>query len=66
MASIIVKGMSCEHCRKAVTEAIAKVPGVRDVSVDLHSGKAEWQGDESPATVQAAKDAVVAVGFDIA
>lgn len=66
MASIIVKGMSCGHCKAAVTEAIAKIPGVSDVLVDLQSGKAEWKGDASPATVKAIKDAVTAVGFDVA
>ena len=64
MASILVQGMSCGHCKKAVAEAIAKIPGVSDVRVDLETGKVEWQGDASPASVQAAKDAVVALGFE--
>ena len=65
MAAIIVSGMSCDHCRRSVTEAIAKIPGVSDVSVDLATGKASWQGDESPATVQAVKTAVQNIGFDV-
>lgn len=36
-----VKGMTCQHCRMAVEGAISKVPGVRDVKVDLARGTAE-------------------------
>ncbi len=65
MAAITVTGMSCEHCRRSVTEAISKVPGVSAVSVDLSTGKASWQGDESPAAVEAARAAVRHIGFDV-
>jgi len=30
-----VPGMSCEHCRTAVTGEVEQVPGVRGVDVDL-------------------------------
>lgn len=33
-----VKGMTCGHCVKSVTEELTKVDGVSDVSVDLESG----------------------------
>lgn len=33
-----VTGMTCEHCRRAVTEEIAAVDGVETVTVDLASG----------------------------
>ena len=33
-----VAGMSCEHCRAAVADAISHIPGVDTVSVDLDSG----------------------------
>ncbi|MDR3149876.1 MAG: copper ion binding protein, partial [Oscillospiraceae bacterium] len=28
-------GMSCEHCVKAIREAVGTLPGVSDVAVDL-------------------------------
>ena len=31
----VVAGMSCSHCRTAVIEEVAKVPGVASVEVDL-------------------------------
>jgi copper ion binding protein len=36
--SFQVTGMTCDHCRRAVTEEIGRVPGVRAVDVDLPSG----------------------------
>ena len=33
-----VTGMTCAHCRRAVTEEIAAVAGVGSVTVDLASG----------------------------
>jgi copper chaperone len=37
MAKTIIKvdGMSCEHCVKAVTNAVTALPGVTGVQVDL-------------------------------
>ena len=66
MPEIQVKGMSCDHCRKSVTEAVANVPGVKDVQVDLASGKASWQDADaaSPVPVDAVKKAVNAIGFE--
>jgi len=33
-----VRGMTCEHCRRAVTEEISAVAGVESVTVDLATG----------------------------
>jgi copper chaperone CopZ len=33
-----VTGMTCEHCRRAVTQEIAAVDGIQSVDVDLASG----------------------------
>ena len=34
----VVTGMTCSHCVNAVTEEVAGIPGVTEVSVDLVSG----------------------------
>jgi copper chaperone CopZ len=33
-----VPGMTCEHCRRAVTEEISAVAGVESVTVELATG----------------------------
>ena len=40
-----ISGMTCENCRRHVTEALASLPGARDVSVDLASGRAIVRSD---------------------
>ena len=35
-----VTGMTCEHCCRAITDAISGVPGVDTVTVDLETGAA--------------------------
>ncbi len=43
MASIKIKGMSCEHCVMAVTKALGALDGVKDVKVDLKTGIATYE-----------------------
>ena len=33
-----VTGMTCGHCRRAVTEEISRIPGIQGVAVDLATG----------------------------
>lgn len=42
-----VTGMTCNHCRSAVAQALAKVAGVTHVTVDLPSGRASIVADEA-------------------
>ena len=57
-----VKGMSCNHCRTNVERAIAALPGVIAVSVDLPSATAVVEGD---VLVEDVRQAVEAIGFEI-
>jgi copper chaperone len=37
MVSLTVEGMSCQHCVKAVTNAVSALPGVESVVVSLEN-----------------------------
>lgn len=39
--TLTIKGMMCAHCQKHVHDALAKMDGVTDVTVDLEAGKAD-------------------------
>jgi len=55
--SYVVDGMTCEHCRAAVSQEVAKVPGVSAVDVDLSTGKLTVRGSDVDETaVRAAVD----------
>jgi len=48
MIELKVEGMTCQHCVRAVTNALAGVPGVtRVVQVSLDPGRALVEGEAS-------------------
>jgi len=57
-----VKGMTCGHCVRSVTEEISDVEGVSAVEVDLEAGTAVVTGDAAADAVQAA---VVEAGYEV-
>jgi len=46
IATYTVSGMSCQHCVHAVTDEVAKLPGVQQVAVDLPTGVVTVTSDE--------------------
>jgi copper chaperone len=46
-----IKGMTCEHCVRAVTKALQGVAGVANVSVDLSAGRAQVDGPADPGSL---------------
>jgi copper chaperone len=54
MATLTVTGMTCDHCVRAVTEAVQAVPGAQDVRVDLASGTVRVAGSADPEALRAA------------
>jgi len=58
-----VKGMSCGHCVKAVTGALAGVSGVSNAQVDLADGRALVEYDETKATPAQLVSAVMDEGY---
>ena len=45
---LTVTGMTCDGCVQSVTRVLGRVPGVRQVRVDLASGRAELEGEPAP------------------
>ena len=60
-----VKGMSCDHCKMAVKKAIGGIAGVRDVDVDLATGRVTvtYEGDLDDRQV---REAVEDAGYEVA
>lgn len=48
-----IEGMSCNHCQKAVEEALGGVAGVEHVEVDLEGGRARVRGGDPQALISA-------------
>lgn len=63
MKTLKVNGMSCGHCKAAVEEAAAKVPGVSKPQVDLAARELRYE-ESAPVDAAALKQAIRAIGFD--
>ncbi len=49
MTELKIEGMTCGHCKKAVEQALAAVPGVEQVvEVSLEKGSARIDGTADP------------------
>lgn len=57
-----IKGMNCPHCQAAVTKSINSVAGVKQVDVNLSTGKATVEGEHDAEELIAA---VRNAGFDV-
>ena len=62
MSTVKIKGMSCNHCVNSVREALAKIPDIKDITIDLEAGEAQYAGEVDPESV---KQAIAAIGFEV-
>ena len=64
MATIKIEGMSCNHCVTAVTNALSKIDGITDVTVDLSTGEASFV-EEKPVDMNIVKKNIEKAGYKI-
>ncbi|MHC1743462.1 MAG: heavy-metal-associated domain-containing protein [Syntrophobacteraceae bacterium] len=64
MRTIKVKGMSCQHCVKAVTKALGGLEGVTDVKVDLMAGEVSFE-ESNPVALDVLRETVKKAGFEL-
>ena len=56
MKTVVIEGMMCEHCKKAVTKALEGIEGVTAVTVDLEAKTATVTGDVTDETIKSVID----------
>jgi len=61
-----VNGMSCEHCVKAVNNALCEITGVTDIAVSLEKGTVSFKHDPARAPLETIKAAITGEGYEIA
>jgi len=64
MQSVKIKGMSCQHCVMAVTKALEAIEGIKNVSVDLNTGKATYE-EIKPLDAAVIALAIKKAGYDV-
>jgi copper chaperone len=60
-----VEGMSCEHCVKAVHNALAGIAGVTDIAVSLKDGTASFGYHPAVAPLETIKSAITEEGYGV-
>jgi copper chaperone len=65
MATVQIKGMSCNHCVMAVTKALGGIDGVSNVKVDLAKGEATFD-EATPADHKVIGERIKKAGFEVA
>ena len=64
MNSVMVTGMTCEHCATAVRAEISRLPGVAKVDVDVASGEVRIAGEALPGNA-ALQAAIETAGYEM-
>lgn len=60
-----VQGMTCGHCKAAVTNALKELDGVKRVEVHLQEGTVDVDYDETKVNVEKLKEAIEEQGYDV-
>jgi copper ion binding protein len=63
-ASYTVEGMTCGHCATSVREEVSELEGVRQVDVDVESGRVTVTSD-TPLATDAVAAAVTEAGYRV-
>ena len=65
--TVLVEGMTCNHCVSSVTEEVGAIDGVDSVSVDLQVGGASRVTvvSDRPVSMEQIRDAVVEAGYSV-
>ncbi|MCJ7685916.1 MAG: copper ion binding protein [Desulfobacteraceae bacterium] len=64
MATIKIKGMSCNHCVMSVQKALGEIDGAKDVKVDLEKSEATFD-EATPVDMNMVREAVKKAGFEV-
>ncbi|MEJ9282346.1 copper chaperone CopZ [Ureibacillus thermosphaericus] len=60
-----VQGMTCGHCKAAVTNALKELDGVKRIEVHLQEGTVDVDYDETKVNVEKLKEAIEEQGYDV-
>ncbi|KPK23620.1 MAG: mercury transporter [Nitrospira bacterium SG8_3] len=64
MATVKIKGMSCNHCVMAITKALNEIDGIKDVKVDLAKGEATYD-EVKPVDLDIVKAQIAKAGYEV-
>ena len=63
--TIIVEGMTCQHCVEIITDALNNINGLNTVDVDLVKKEVSVKFNENETKLQKIFDKIIEVGFEL-
>ncbi|MDH8001290.1 copper chaperone CopZ [Bacillus cereus] len=60
-----VQGMTCNHCKMSVTNALTELEGVQNVEVHLQEGTVNVEYDDTKVNVEKLKEVIEDQGYDV-
>jgi copper chaperone len=60
-----VKGMSCQHCVKAIEKHVGKIAEVQKVNVHLAEGRVEVEFRTEAGKLEEIKDCITDIGYEV-
>jgi copper chaperone len=61
----VQKGMTCNHCKMSVTNALTELEGVQNVEVHLQEGTVNVEYDDTKVDVEKMKEVIEDQGYDV-
>lgn len=63
--TLTIEGMSCNHCKNAVENAVRSLPGIINAEVDLAAKLLKVEFDETKSDIDQVRAAVEDVGYEV-
>ncbi len=60
-----VKGMTCNHCVKAVEDEVSELDGVVSAKADLEKSICEVEFDENLVSIDEIKNIITEIGYEV-
>jgi copper chaperone len=64
MKTIKIKGMSCQHCVKAVAKTLSEIAGIEHVAIDLAKGEATFE-EVQPVDQELLRERLKRAGYEL-
>lgn len=63
--TLTVPGISCNHCKMSIEEAVSELPGVDKVEVDIAARTVDLNFDEAAVGLDQIIDVIEEVGYEV-
>lgn len=63
--TLSVPGISCDHCKMSIEQAVGELPGVDVVEVDISARTVDLSFDEAAVALDQIIDAIEEVGYEV-